>query len=282
MDWDILLADQLLPPSGEKRRSFSTSTPFVQAPEHKLRSLSVSFSSCSQNDSGLGVSLTEVSVASLTDNADSYPTITVSVCQTPTPYGEIPSFSGHRFELCVSPVSTKRFPYRRLETNLNSRKSFLARRSLDSDFSSDESHDLCDKTLNSDESGISRLVDTSFARRLNLDLDIYDNNESLSEQSMQSLSTHKESQLASQFDEILKKFSPAEIDRLIGRKMGLERVDILTELHERNIIYLSTIMSYLEPEDLCRYDLIQGTCALFLTIKFTNIYILNTLLEKLR
>lgn len=257
MDWDFLHADQLLPPSGDKHRSFSTSTPFVQASENKLRSLSVSISSCSQNDSGLGVSLTEVSVASFTDNAEPCPTITVSVCQTPTTYGEIPSFSAHRLELCVSPVSTKRFSARRLESDFNSRKSFLARRSLDSDFSSDESHDFCDKTLNSDESGIPKLLDTSFARRLNLDLDIYDSKEGLSEQSMQSLSTHKESQLASQFDEILQKFSPAESDRLIGRKMGRDRVDILTELHGRNISCLSTIMSYLEPEDLCRYDLIQ-------------------------
>ena len=52
-------------------------------------------------------------------------------------------------------------------------------------------------------------------------------------------------------DRLLETFSPPVIDRLIGRKMGLRHVDILKELSDRNIT-CTTVLSYLEPEDLCR------------------------------
>ena len=52
---------------------------------------------------------------------------------------------------------------------------------------------------------------------------------------------------------ILKQFSPSEPDRLIGRKMGLEYVDIVSELHLRSVAPLQLVFRHLEPEDLCRY-----------------------------
>ncbi|XP_071097274.1 F-box only protein 43-like [Haliotis cracherodii] len=52
--------------------------------------------------------------------------------------------------------------------------------------------------------------------------------------------------------DVIKHFSPKEPDRLIGRKVGLERVDILTEMHSRSIEGVSLVLSYLEPKVLCR------------------------------
>ena len=52
------------------------------------------------------------------------------------------------------------------------------------------------------------------------------------------------------FDRFLRHFSPREPDRLIGRKMGLDYVDIIVELHSRSID-TSLVLSYLEPADLC-------------------------------
>ncbi|XP_053382950.1 F-box only protein 5-A-like [Mercenaria mercenaria] len=260
MDCDFLRADQLLLPSNEKHRSFSTSTPFLHAPEHKLRSLSVSVCSTTENDSGLGASLSEFSVTSFANATGACPTITVSVCKTPTTCGEIPSFCGPHLDICVSPVSSKRFSIRRLESDFNSRKSFLARRSLDSDFSfseGDDSFDECNRTLNTDESKASRALNISIPRKLDLDLNIYDSNEDVCTESSPYLSAQHESQLASKFDEILEKFSPVVSDRLIGRKMGREKVDILGELSDRSISCTSTILSFLTPQDLCRMCIVS-------------------------
>ncbi|OWF40151.1 F-box only protein 43-like [Mizuhopecten yessoensis] len=62
-----------------------------------------------------------------------------------------------------------------------------------------------------------------------------------------------DSSLADRFNEILQKFSPKEPDRLIGRKMGLLCVDIVSELSIRNISALSVIFDYLDPQDLCSF-----------------------------
>ncbi len=53
--------------------------------------------------------------------------------------------------------------------------------------------------------------------------------------------------------DLLKTFSPSEPDRLIGRNMGLETVDIVSELYSRGIHSLQIIFNHLEPQDLCRY-----------------------------
>jgi hypothetical protein len=54
------------------------------------------------------------------------------------------------------------------------------------------------------------------------------------------------------FEEVLKLFSPAQPDCLIGRKMGLSQVDIVTELHNRAMLtILEDIFSVLSDEDLC-------------------------------
>ncbi|XP_046574547.1 F-box only protein 5-like [Haliotis rubra] len=52
--------------------------------------------------------------------------------------------------------------------------------------------------------------------------------------------------------DVIQHFSPKEPDRLIGRKVGLEKVDILNEMHARSIEGVSLVLSYLEPKELCR------------------------------
>ncbi|XP_013393097.1 uncharacterized protein LOC106160873 [Lingula anatina] len=51
---------------------------------------------------------------------------------------------------------------------------------------------------------------------------------------------------------------PGEPDRLIGRKMGLQSVDVMWELHIRNISCVSTILGYMEGADLCRMCLVSS------------------------
>ena len=51
---------------------------------------------------------------------------------------------------------------------------------------------------------------------------------------------------------LLEKYCPKESDRLIGRKMGLGVLDILSELDNRNINVVGDILSLLSPQDLCR------------------------------
>lgn len=58
------------------------------------------------------------------------------------------------------------------------------------------------------------------------------------------------SSLAEKFDSVMQSFSSSSTDRVIGRKMGLEHVDIVGELSDRNIS-CSIILRYLGPRDLC-------------------------------
>ncbi|KAL3892032.1 hypothetical protein ACJMK2_004272 [Sinanodonta woodiana] len=59
------------------------------------------------------------------------------------------------------------------------------------------------------------------------------------------------------FNSVMKSVSPIEtkieFDRVIGRKMGLEKLDIMTELHIRNVHPVSDVLMQLHPEDLCRW-----------------------------
>ena len=64
-------------------------------------------------------------------------------------------------------------------------------------------------------------------------------------------STPKDS-LQENINEMVKHFSPSEPDRLIGRKMGLDFVDVVSELHMRSVCSLQAVFRYLESEDLCR------------------------------
>lgn len=57
----------------------------------------------------------------------------------------------------------------------------------------------------------------------------------------------------------LRHFAPPCLDRLIGRKMGLDKVDIISELYFRSITgVLSTIFNYLSDDDLQRYGIPVG------------------------
>ena len=59
------------------------------------------------------------------------------------------------------------------------------------------------------------------------------------------------SNLVERFDEVMQRFSPPDSKKVIGRKMGLECVDIIAELADKDIC--SLILQYLQPDDLCRY-----------------------------
>ncbi len=79
--------------------------------------------------------------------------------------------------------------------------------------------------------------------------------------------------------DLLKNFSPPEPDRLIGRNMGLETVDVISELYSRGIHSLQTIFNYLDPQDLCRYFIFIYTNKVFLLIKcilYTLVFNLNS------
>lgn len=55
----------------------------------------------------------------------------------------------------------------------------------------------------------------------------------------------------------LRHFAPPCLDRLIGRKMGLDKVDVISELYFRSITgVLSTILNYLSDDDLQRYGIL--------------------------
>ncbi len=72
--------------------------------------------------------------------------------------------------------------------------------------------------------------------------------------------------------DLLKNFSPPELDRLIGRNMGLETVDVISELYSRGIHSLQTIFNYLDPQDLCRYFIFIYKSSILLFIKACFIY----------
>ena len=57
---------------------------------------------------------------------------------------------------------------------------------------------------------------------------------------------------------LLKQFSPSEPDRLIGRKMGLDYVDIVSELHNRSICSLRLVFQHLDAKDLCRSCMVSS------------------------
>ncbi|KAK3577794.1 hypothetical protein CHS0354_000211 [Potamilus streckersoni] len=50
-----------------------------------------------------------------------------------------------------------------------------------------------------------------------------------------------------------------QLDRVIGRKMGLEKLDIMTELHIRNVRPVSDVLMQMHPEDLCRMCRVNQT-----------------------
>lgn len=65
--------------------------------------------------------------------------------------------------------------------------------------------------------------------------------------------------LLQQWDRVFRDFSPTVPDRLIGRKMGVEFVDIIGELDERNVPaagVIAWLTPYLTPTDFLRYPII--------------------------
>ena len=257
------------PKEQNKMRSFSTSTPFLSARlQAKDRALSVSVYSTT-NDSGLGASLTETSVSSPFETAS--PTVTVTMCMTPTS------------SVMFSPFRSVNTPYP--SASRRSSKSLRSRRSLDSNFSFSAGCSS-DSTLDSSHSRVSQTLDHSFARKLDLDLDIYTTPNPDSVQFLNStpfstsLPSLNKTNLDQHFQEVLQKFSPVEPDRLIGRKIGSGKLDVLFQLHQLNISCVETILSFLGPEDLTRFVFITYK---FKPIKNNNnnsmIFLLNNLIK---
>lgn len=239
------------------KHSFSTSTPFIEVGEDEKHLLSVSISSTTGNDSGLGTSISDFSLTSVADSSLG----AVSVCQSPRKcINYITQCTGRRPDLPPSPVSSKRHSSNNLQSDRNSCRC-LARKRLDCDFieETDSLNIKCE---------LRSCVSSTCARKLNLDVDIYESTVSADQpcgvtRAVPHLSTPDSSVLTAQFHEILHIFSPLVSDRLIGRKMGVERVDIVAELAGRNIhSALLFIMSLLEAQDLCRYTHSAVHCTL--------------------
>lgn len=239
----------------DKHREFSTSTPFFNGQRQK-QDLHACKTLSDKHDSGLGASIIDLSVSVTSCDTTTVEGLTIKSCRTPQKKYETCNISSIQlpdFNLSASPVSSKRFPFT-VESNFTSRKSFLARRSLDSDFSCsrDESCDSGQRTVSLNHSRIARCVEKSFVRKLDLDLNIYDNDVGGSMFSEPAKASKHDVNLSAKFNSIMQSISPVVPDRLIGRSMGREYVDILSELEARNIRCLSLVLSYLDPQDLCR------------------------------
>ncbi|XP_061179087.1 F-box only protein 43-like [Saccostrea echinata] len=62
-----------------------------------------------------------------------------------------------------------------------------------------------------------------------------------------------DSELTKTFDAVLQQCMPKVPDRIIGRKMGLERMDVVSELNDRGmVVILEKIASYLQASDIRR------------------------------
>lgn len=62
------------------------------------------------------------------------------------------------------------------------------------------------------------------------------------------------------FEQILKQYSPPQLDRLIGRKMGCGQLDIISELHARGLVLvLENIFSMLSDKDLCSMTAVNSS-----------------------
>lgn len=227
------------PEEARKSQSFLTSTPFTEVSESEKR-LKASFgiTSTTRHDSGLGASSLNITVPSPLECGR--PTVAVTTC-TPSYLTNKEQFSHQNFFRSTSPVSSK---------------VVYGRRSLDSYFRSEDEtqsfgyNDTGYSSSHRSRSRLSNSFEKCFVRKLDLDLDIYQNQDSPSPVSTPGQHANV---LNDHFKNVLEKHSPPEPDRLIGRKMGLERVDILNELGKRNVSCVSTILSFLAPEDLCRY-----------------------------
>ena len=55
-----------------------------------------------------------------------------------------------------------------------------------------------------------------------------------------------------EIQEVLQSSLSCDVSHLIGRKMGLEHVDILAELQKQEVYWLRSLLQYLEPADLSR------------------------------
>ena len=259
MDWEpATTRDSLGVPRNDKMRSLSTSTPFLPAQSSTKLFRSHSVSVCSA-DSGLGDSLNVsdadvifspdyMNTSGATTIASSEYMNTPSVCHTPRVTLFDSTIQGRHLEFsAISPVLRH--------------KNIQRETSIDSDIYSFDN----DETLSE--------ASMPYLSKLNLDGDSEftcstDNmpcvgipklNLNLLEDSpmdlpMPKVTTQPDSALSPEFYAILQQFMPEVRDRVIGRNIGIDHVDILAELQERGMNrIIGNILAYLDPQDICRY-----------------------------
>lgn len=240
-----------------RSRSVSTSTPVftrslsnvsddgnsLQLPLHKQRSHSDSV--LSSNDSGYADSLVDS-----TFNSPAFRDSHTTVCRKTevTPITGVKCHS-HGRSLVYSPDIFSPSPF-------SSKHNRLARQSY-SQFSSSPSDakqnagqqfNLEDWQVPEEE----RVFEKVRCRDKNLDIPKYDLDIEIDDSAVNVSVNPNTFGLSEHFNKVLQKFSPAEPDRLIGRKIGLERVDILLELYLRGVPCLKSLLAYLHPADICR------------------------------
>lgn len=224
-----------------KGRAFSTSTPVVHSKlSDDLPPRSLSTSAWSPNDSGYGDSLCSSSAGDDT-------------CQvTPTASrGSFTSFRLTGLDLSPSPTPTVKISGS-LQTDKHVPRFSLGVHTLD--FEIPEEEQVFEKfSPNKTESPIPHYSLEDEAEDM-----LIEESETSSAPSSSSRTQTSCSNLTDRFDAVLKQCMPKVPDRMIGRKMGLEKVDLIHELDHRGMgIIIEKIVSYLQASDIrrmCRVD----------------------------
>lgn len=220
----------------EKGRAFSTSTPVVHSKlSDSLPPRSLSSSAWSPNDSGYGDSLCSSSAGDDT-------------CQV-TPTASRDSFISFRLtglDLSPSPTSTITISGSQ-QTDKHVPRFSLGIHTLD--FEIPEEEQVFEKfSPNKTESPIPHYSLEDEAE----DMSTEESGTSSAPSSSSTIQTSC-SNLTDRFNAVLQQCMPKVPDRMIGRKMGLEKVDLIHELDHRGMgIIIEKIVSYLQASDIRR------------------------------
>ena len=214
------------------RRSFSTSTPIVGKPEGSTLRRSLSVSVCSLNDSGYAESLcsTAGSEDLYTDTTSSLhgPILQLGQCDTGFQSKDLAAVNNASDRLTLDRLSHE-FHFHTLDFDIPEEEQVREKRSPNKSVS---------------------------IRRYSLDLKELD--EGAGDCDSNRLSGYSDtekaiSDLPQSFFDVLRTFQPLVPDRLIGRKFGIEHVDIMSELCDRSMsVIANKILDYLPSQDLCR------------------------------
>lgn len=210
----------------DKGRAFSTSTPVVHSKlSDGLPPRSLSTSAWSPNDSGYGDSLCTSS-----PNSETAHTTQESFTQ----------FRLTKLDLSPSPTSTTKSKGKSLSTDKHVPKFSLGLHSLDYEIPEEEQ--VFEK-FSPNKIPIPRYSledeDMSVEESEDLAIPLLSNTQTLD--------------LTARFNAVLEQCMPRIPDRAIGRKMGLDNVDLISELTERGMqAIIAQIVSYLDTSDIRR------------------------------